>query len=349
MKKINIFCAVIFCVLAAIFMTACSDNPSSLSAKKVVKLKNAQNELCAVNMVYAEVRVGYYEANDKERYQLRQLVANGLVEYSCDVIRDEYQNPHYFVNVALTKDGEKIAVEALPESKYNMDMVQPDMDSVVFVEDTIPVVDVQELTAEEKALYIRAEKLRKQQEATEKAAKEKQEAIDKAERDALRALNKNQIQGTDKAYPAAKAREEYKSMYMEAYSLKAVIAKNIVLYKEEGTHKAKCVVISEIKNVTPVGRIMLEAVEGTRVPEEVFLTFYQNSGWTLTMAAESSVEKESVDKIIKLFGGAADADANANTNTNETYSENNDDDSSDYEGFYEDTSDGDDDYYETAW
>lgn len=256
------------------------------------------------DVVYQPLRVGYYEVESSaDRLCLRQLAANGLINYTVDVIRDEDQRPYYFVTVSLTKDGEKITEDKFPETEFDNDLREV-VDSTAYAEKDVPEKDVTEMTPQEKANYEKRE--------AEKLAEEKRVADEKLkaeqEKARLAALDRNAVQGRKSAYPAAKAREDFSTVFMKAYVRKAIIAKDILIkLDEKDIVTATARVIFETQDVTPAGRIYFKAIEKARTEENVALDYKEDKGWVL------SNEEEIIAKAFELQKLYNSADADGNT------------------------------------
>lgn len=85
-----------------------------LYAKRMVK--NLLKDKKKINTPIVEaIKVGYYECNNvTARENLYKLQANGLVDVTYSEIKNKHNKPTYWVEVALTKDGEKLVVEKDP-------------------------------------------------------------------------------------------------------------------------------------------------------------------------------------------------------------------------------------------
>lgn len=85
-----------------------------LYAKHMVK--NLLKDKKKINTPIVEaIKVGYYECNNvTARENLYKLQANGLVDVTYSEIKNKYNKSTYWVEVALTKDGEKLIVEKDP-------------------------------------------------------------------------------------------------------------------------------------------------------------------------------------------------------------------------------------------
>lgn len=85
-----------------------------LYAKRMVKDYLKEEELINIPLV-EPIKVGYYECNKlTARENLYKLQANGLVNVTYSEIKNKYNKPTYWVEVELTKSGEKLIVEKDP-------------------------------------------------------------------------------------------------------------------------------------------------------------------------------------------------------------------------------------------
>lgn len=85
-----------------------------LYAKRMVKELLEEKKKINTPIVEA-IKVGYYECNNvTARENLYKLQANGLVDVTYSEIKNKHNRPTYWVEVALTKKGEKLIVEKDP-------------------------------------------------------------------------------------------------------------------------------------------------------------------------------------------------------------------------------------------
>ena len=70
-------------------------------------------------------------------------------------------------------------------------------------------------------------------------------------------------------------------VFLKAYEIEAVKARNILVYERDGIRKAKAEVIVAKTNVTNVGRMFMEAEDGQREIMQAMFTYYQDKGWVL--------------------------------------------------------------------
>ena len=83
-------------------------------AKRMVKELLEEKKKINTPIVEA-IKVGYYECNNvTARENLYKLQANGLVDVTYSEIKNKHNRPTYWVEVALTKKGEKLIVEKDP-------------------------------------------------------------------------------------------------------------------------------------------------------------------------------------------------------------------------------------------
>ena len=85
-----------------------------LYAKRMVKELLEEKKKINTPIVEA-IKVGYYECNNvTARENLYKLQVNGLVDVTYSEIKNKHNRPTYWVEVALTKKGEKLIVEKDP-------------------------------------------------------------------------------------------------------------------------------------------------------------------------------------------------------------------------------------------
>lgn len=284
---------------SAVLLSSCCNNRDSLSERTALSAVNTFLKENLQYELYHPVKIGYYEASSSnERYELRQLAANGLIDYACDVIIDENDHQYYFVDVKLTSKGKKQSQKEMPEYIAGKDMIQPTINKDEFPESKVEERDINEMSKEEKASYLEAKKLKEQR---EKEAR-KQDSLAQSQKEALAKLDKKSIQHSAKARPAAQARSTVEVVYLNCYTKKAVKAKDIVLSKDKGISTARCKVVFEVKSSEPGGRIFYKQYKGTRVTEEVSLIYYEDRGWSVN--AESVKNLLAIDAVA-LYSEAA--------------------------------------------
>ena len=157
MKRFHLIGAVALASVSMLLVSCGNSEPKPISAKAIVKEVNQKLVDDAQRELFAEIAVGTYECNDPiAREYLAKLEVAGLIEYDITryawwekskkaykkaykVIRGygwwsyediEYKwvsgtaydfEDHYVVDVKLTKKGERLAVDARPEPKPQVD------------------------------------------------------------------------------------------------------------------------------------------------------------------------------------------------------------------------------------
>ncbi len=289
MKKLSI---VLLAVLSAMCFVSCgggADDFGKSTAKKLFKKEAVrQHQLEDA----ATVPTGYFECNDGDiRYKLRQLAANEIITYSCDVVKkmervkrtrrvqagyyyrywttesywaNEEVNT-YFVKVALTEKGKKLVVE---EKEVEPDEDTKDMkkdmeiDYSKYPESSVNVNEFPSQDAAEE--YAETE-------IAEEAEEEHIEADEMQPDVPLRA------DGGQSDYDKAKAKENTVEVNLKAYELKVVKARNV---RKTGDYTASAEILLEYENVTPVGRIIRGVYDGQRIlVESVDYTYFEDKGW----------------------------------------------------------------------
>lgn len=285
MKKLSF---VLLALVAAVCFVSCGDSPDRLEPSRAKKL--AKKELLRThgNESSATVSVGYYECNDNDdRLKLRQLAANDIVSYSCEIVKkmervkktrrvqagyyyrywttesywvDEEVNT-FFVKVALTEKGQKLVFEEKE--------AEPSEDEKDLKKDKeIDLSKFPEFTVEETEFPQLAKKA-EQAEVTEGDEDGVMDDEMYAEEDAA-AQNQS-------AYDKAKAKETIEKVELKAFELKVVKAINVRTL-ENGTGKAT--ILMEYTDVTPVGRIMLDRYNGQRFTiDDLNFAYYEDKGW----------------------------------------------------------------------
>lgn len=286
MKRISF---VLLALVAAVCFVACGDSPDRLEPSRAKKLVKKELARLHQNQGAATVAVGYYECNSNEdRYKLRQLAANDIVSYSCEIVKKmervkktrRVQAGYYyrywttesywaneevntfFVKVALTEKGKKLVCEE--------EEVDPSEDEKELKGKEIDTSKFPEFNVEE----IEFPKLAKAEEAPEATEGDEDGVMDDemyAEEDAA-AQNQS-------AYDKAKAKETIENVELKAYEQKVVKARNVRTL-ENGAGTAS--VVMEFVNVTPVGRICQERYDGQRYAvDDINFVYYEDKGWCL--------------------------------------------------------------------
>lgn len=306
MKKFYLFSALL--VVASI-LVGCSQSPDSISERTIIKQVNELLEKHAQNQSYASLEIGKFEVNeDYHRYYLRQLAEAGIITYKVDryawwereerAVRESYQvrrdyywysyydteyrtvwreyfnfEDHYIVTVALTGKGEGIRIEELPEPNYeDEDLKQPEIDPESYAWNTAdlseewPYIPNPFVEEEEEDEYVDAceECIEVEDYYDYEDEDDDVERIDQAKYESYRNLELSQ-----------------ETVYLETFAVEAIKARNILIYEEDGIHKATAEVILAIDDVTNFGRIMNGVEDDMRRLIEVELIFYADRGWVV--------------------------------------------------------------------
>lgn len=280
-------------------LCSCSDSQDSISERQILKQCNKMLEESASDKAFCTIKTGYYELNSQSsRYELRRLAAAGLITYDVErygwwkkevhTYREraglnyytydwnyttrsyttyDYKE-HFIVKVALTDKATPLLVDSLPLPKEieDLDLKQPDFNpndypegKVEYAESwpRIPRPDEKVAEGEEETVVLDDSK---EEEVVEEVAEEEPTNIDEMEEQ-------------EKAYHNAKANISTKEVYLKAYSVECVKARNIVIHDNNGMHSATAEVISEINNVTEAGRVVYSVANGMRRPADVTFNF----------------------------------------------------------------------------
>lgn len=297
---------------AALMISSCGNSPESISERTIIKQINQGLYEEAANKLYAPIRTGIYECNDAaSRLQLRKLAAAGIITYSVDrycwwekskknvkkaytvtrgtwysyqtteykwVKTDAYDFcDHYVVSVALTKKGEKMAVDELPQpvEKEDKDMKQPIVDESKYAWNQ---ADISENWPEVPNPFIEptenAEKGSNQVENRLIVNKEKEKEAE-PKRDEITRIDSLQFM----AYSQLAFTETTK--YLKTASIRAYKARNIQINTSGGTPKAHAEVIIKTVEVTDAGRIMYNLENGICQLFPVDLDYYLDKGWEM--------------------------------------------------------------------
>ena len=315
--------ALFFSALALI--PGCKQRPDTISSSLIVKQANQQLQKQVQDQRVASIRIGQYEANDAERAQLRKLAAAGLVTYKVTryawweksrvdvrkavtvtkslyniwtykdteyrtVKSDNYEFcDHYVVDIALTKEGERLLIDRLEaEEEEDKDLVEPEVDPSKYIWNQKDLSEywpeIENPFIEKKASTVNVSSNQESGESSGKVGKsgkstepEKVTRIDSLQYQAFYRL------------PL-----ECQGVHLLAYNIQAVKARNIQIYEENGFPKCKAEVIYTTKNVTDAGRIFYEVENGMKDLETVDLDYFIDKGWILNPHADYS-EYEDLD------------------------------------------------------
>jgi hypothetical protein len=294
-------------------LVSCGNSePKPISAKAIVKEVNQKLVDDAQGELFAEIAVGTYECNDPiAREYLAKLEVAGLIEYDITryawwekskkaykkaykVIRGygwwsyediEYKwvsgtaydfEDHYVVDVKLTKKGERLAVDARPEPKPQVDedLVSDEVDYSKYAWNQ---VDLEEAWEDIPNPFIE-----KKEPKEPKAAKEKAQSKRKPKEVLKESKNDPTIRIDSLQYKHYMEIDEVKEVkYLRAGEVKAIKARNIQLIEKDGVLTAAAEVIYETEDATDAGRILIGFENGQKSAKDVVFTYYYDKGWVL--------------------------------------------------------------------
>lgn len=288
----KLFRTLLLTLTAATCFTACSDSPETLGKSTAKKLFKKEIARLHQDKGAATVQLGYYECNDNDdRLKLRQLAANDIVTYKCDVVKknvrvkktrrvqagyyyrywttesywvDELADT-YFVTVALTKKGEGLKMEeqeAEPDENTKELKLDKEIDLSKYPESKV-----------------QAEEFPAAQNAGQSAEDAADEADETAEAEETSSTPETAQADTRSAYEKAKDKENTELVQLKAFELSVVKARNV---RKLDDYTGQAEVLMEYENVTPVGRIMLNVYDGQRFATgTLHYTYYEDRGWRL--------------------------------------------------------------------
>ncbi|MBO7185595.1 MAG: hypothetical protein J6V59_01710 [Alistipes sp.] len=325
MKKYFAYIAVVVvALLVGVFYVSCSDSANSISQRTIVNQVNESLENQAVNVVYLPLEIGTFEC-DYEDYRLclRKLENAGLLDYditryawwekeersvreSYSVWRESYWyggyydteyrwvnktfynfEDHYVVTATLTKSGQKICVDELPKpiEQVDEDLEQPEINPEDY---SWNKDDLSESWPEIHNPFI--ERSAETDEDDEVVICEEEADYDDGEYEDVEEVDDNIDRNDEEQFLKYHAVNiDQQSVYIKAYELEAVKARNIQIYEEDGITRARAEVIISTCDVTDAGRIMLECEDDMRSVIEVSLTYYLDKGWVLDDALLSDL------------------------------------------------------------
>lgn len=317
MKRFNLlFSAIIVALLSA---SCGSQSPDTISQSTILKQVNQFLEDEAENAEYVPMQIGTFECNsDFERRLLRQLDAANIINYNVDryvwwekanktvsepykVLRGGYwysyydteyrrvlktvydYEDHYIVSVELTRTGRNISVKELPEpiEKVDKDMEQPEVDpskykwNKVNLDEEWPYIENPFIEQKENKVV---EEPKEENKPIEETVVEEDIAVEEEvdiEDDGVERKDEAQYKNYKKLNLASEL------VFLKAYEVEAVKARNILVYDINGIRKAKAEVIVAKTNVTNVGRMIMEAEDDQREIMQAMFTYYQDKGWVL--------------------------------------------------------------------
>lgn len=312
MKRFHLIGAVALASVSMLLVSCGNSEPKPISAKAIVKEVNQKLVDDAQGEQFAEIAVGTYECNDPiAREYLAKLEVAGLIEYDITryawwekskkaykkaykVIRGygwwsyediEYKwvsgtaydfEDHYVVDVKLTKKGERLAVDARPEPKPQVDedLVSEEVDYSKYAWNQ---VDLEEAWEDIPNPFIE-----KKEPKEPKPAKEKAQSKRKPKEVLKESKNDPTIRIDSLQYKHYMEIDEVKEVkYLRAGEVKAIKARNIQLIEKDGVLTAAAEVIYETEDATDAGRILIGFENGQKSAKDVVFTYYYDKGWVL--------------------------------------------------------------------
>lgn len=312
MKK---FLSFFVAILVLGSLVSCGNDRDTLSACKAKRLFNKELQRTYTHVAAIEIPTGYFECNDEEsRTQLRQLEANGLINYKCTpVVRMERQQRSrsvyrydywyggyydteyyyvwdttycYFVDVSLTEAGQALVYER-PEVKPTKEEKELREDFEVNA-DQYPEAQVgpeqfphmvsknDEIDATEETVDTTVAAY------TDECA----EATEEEVFDSLPEYTEPTVDPNASEYERNKAKEHIERVSLRAAELKVVKARNIVVHSRDDQPQATAQILMEYKNVTPVGRIFAHIYNGQRFLAQAQYLYFEDKGWKLGSTEE---------------------------------------------------------------
>ena len=229
---------------------------------------------------YVPFKVGYYEENNEdERYELRKLAAAGVITYDVKRIEekvkvwdgyemdertyrwvDKYKyvsEYRYFVTTALTDAGEKFMVYTKPRHEEKPDKFLECPPYKSYPDDTVS---------------------RKENWGDEVDVQKASTSTTSSTSSTSSATSKETVKHEPKTeYQKEKAREHKTDMFVRTHTLKVMDARNILVKDGE----AAALVIVDLTDVTPFGRILRYDREGEHEVYKVSFQYWQDLGWAV--------------------------------------------------------------------
>jgi hypothetical protein len=185
---------------------------------------------------------------------------------------------HYVVTAKLTKKGRKICVDELPEpiEQVDEDLEQPEINPEDYswnredLSESWPEIHnpfIERPAADDDDEVVIYEEEADYDDGEYEDVEEESDGIDRNDEEQFLKYHAVNI--------------DQQSLYIKAYELEAVKARNIQIYEEDGITRARAEVIISTCDVTDAGRIMLECEDDMRSVIEVSLTYYLDKGWVL--------------------------------------------------------------------
>lgn len=315
MKKNFAYIAMVVAVLlVGISYISCCDSADAISQRTIVNQVNDALENQAANIVYLPIEVGTYECEyDNYRLYLRKLENAGLLEYDVTryawwerevrSVRESYRvwhesywyggyydteyrwvnktfynfEDHYVVTATLTKSGQKICVDELPEpiEQVDEDLEQPEVNPDDY---SWNKADLSESWPEIYNPFIERPAEADVDEVVACEESDDYDYDDCEENEAQDNIDRNDEEQFLQ-YHAVEMNE--KCVYIKAFEVEAIKARNIQIFEVDGFTRARAEVILSTCNVTDAGRILVDCEDDMRSSREVTLTYYVDRGWVL--------------------------------------------------------------------
>ncbi len=307
MKTYHILPAVAL-LLVAIMTIGCTD-PQKLTERKVIAEANDMLAKKGVSEIYVPISVGQFECNDPSlRRTFAELEVAGFITY--EVTRyawwekslisrkkpyevqkgygwwswtdTEYKwvketvynfEDHYIVDVALTKAGDKIAIDVLPKHKdVDEDLIEIEVDPTMYKWNQ---VDLSEKFEEISNPFIKPKKEKPAESTVVTKKTTKSTTKPKTDKDETERIDQKQYE----AYTQLNLSSDV--IYFKAGEVRATKARNILLKSPMGILTAEAEIIIETKNVTDAGRILRGLENGQKDRDDVELIYYIDKGWVI--------------------------------------------------------------------
>jgi hypothetical protein len=303
-------------------LTSCGNSePKPISAKAIVKEVNQSLVDDAEAEEFTEVAVGTYECNDPmARNLLAKLEVAGLVDYEVTryawwekstksykkaytVTRGygwwSYQDTeykwvkgtsydfedHYVVTVSLTRKGERLVVDELPQPKENVDedMISKEIDPSSY--------KWNQVNLDEDWEYIPnpfLEKKEPKEEETNTTKAEPRKETRRQPKESTKEPEKDPVVRIDSLKYEAYVNfdENRQKKYLKVGEIKAVKARNIQILEGPDGLTAQAEVVLETENATDAGRILEGFENGQKSLVNVSFTYYTDKGWVLTSVSK---------------------------------------------------------------
>lgn len=225
-----------------------------------------------------------------------------------DTVPEYSYEEHFMVDVRITDKYKKMIKDTAVVDDVDPDLVLPKYNPKDWAYDTLELSENWPVIAEPKAPEVphvrkeikKPEPVVRNEEKREEPAN-REEKVEKPE-PVKYPICKSMDQATADKFEAAQAKENKGTVKLLAYAIKAVKARNIqIVNKEDGSKGARAEVILNIKEVTPQGHILHNAVvNDIPTKTDVNLTYYVDKGWTLDSCAIDMVSIESIINNVQI-------------------------------------------------